>query len=362
MTKFQQLPRWFLWSLFLPLMILNGWVALKLFEYFRSFFTIAIAATLLSFILSYPVKGLQRFRLPKAGAVGIVLLLGIAIVSIAALTLLPPLFEQISQLSAHLSNWMADSTNNVAGLQAWAAKRKLPIDIAMIITQLEGYLASQAQFLSGSAISLLPEAIANVLDIFLILVLTIYLLLHGDDLWQGLFRYLPVSASRRLQPALMQSFHNYFVSQGAIALMMGLAMTFAFLIIQVPFGLLFGLVVGVMTLVPFGAGLGIVIISGVTALKSVWLGLRVLAVAAVIDQVIEQAIAPSLIGNFIGLNPVWILVSLLLGAKILGFLGLILAVPIASTLKMLLAQPNSPQPPQPPQSPQQSLPALSSDA
>ncbi len=353
MTKFQQLPRWFLWSLFLPLMILNGWVALKLFEYFRSFFTIAIAATLFSFILSYPVRGLQRFRLSKAGAVGVVLLLGLAFVSIAALILLPLLFDQISQLSAHLPNWIADSTSNVAGVQAWAAERKLPVDIATIVTQLEDYLASRAQVLSGSILSLLPEAIANVLDIFLILVLTIYLLLHGDDLWQGLFRYLPVSASQRLQPALIQSFHNYFVSQGAIALMMGLAMISAFLIIQVPFGLLFGLVVGVMTLVPFGAGLGIVVISCITALKSVWLGLRVLAVAAVIDQVIEQAIAPSLIGNFIGLNPVWILVSLLLGAKVLGFLGLILAVPIASTVKVLLAQPNFPQ---------QSLPTLSSDA
>lgn len=62
-----------------------------------------------------------------------------------------------------------------------------------------------------------------------------------------------------------------------------------------------------------------------------------------IDQVVKQVIAPSLIGNFIGLNPMWTLVSLLIGAKVLGFLGLVLAVPIASAIKILLTPPPPPE-------------------
>lgn len=78
------------------------------------------------------------------------------------------------------------------------------------------------------------------------------------------------------------------------------------------------------------------IVSVLTALKSIWLGGRVLAVALVIAQIVDNAIAPSLIGGFTGLNPVWILISLLVGAKLGGVLGLVVAVPIASCLKDVL--------------------------
>lgn len=69
-----------------------------------------------------------------------------------------------------------------------------------------------------------------------------------------------------------------------------------------------------------------------------WLGVRVVAVAAIIDQGVANAIAPQLIGGIVGLNPVWILVSLLLGTKIAGVLGLIVAVPVASSIKGLFEE------------------------
>ena len=70
-----------------------------------------------------------------------------------------------------------------------------------------------------------------------------------------------------------------------------------------------------------------------TALKSVWLGGEVLIVATIIDQGIDNAIAPRIFGGLIGLNPVWIIISLLLGAKLGGVLGLVIAVPLAGAIK-----------------------------
>ena len=157
------------------------------------------------------------------------------------------------------------------------------------------------------------------------MVLTFYLLLHGDRLWDGIFQWLPEEWNTHARPLIRQNFQNYFLGQFTLALLMGTAMTIAFEIIRVPFGLLFGIAVGVMAIFPFGPSLSISIISFLTALKSIWLGVRVVTVAAVIDQVVENAIAPQLIGSFVGLNPVWILVSLLLGTKIAGFLGVVVA-------------------------------------
>lgn len=344
MMDFRSLPRWLLWCFVLPLMALNGWVAITIFEYFRSFFTVAILAALLAFVLSFPVNRLVRLRLPRQVATGIVLLAVLAVVGVAGILIFPLLFDQVSQLSSRLPTWLDTSNSQVQALQAWATQRQLPIDLTALISQLENRLSTQIQALGGLLLGALPAAIANLLDVFLTLVLTIYLLLHGEQIWHSLFQVLPVRASYRLKPAIARSFHNYFISQAAVAAMMGSAMTLAFLIAQVPFGLLFGLTIGVLTLIPFGAFAGIVMVSALTALQSLWLGLRVLAIATVVDQLVENAIAPQLIGQFVGLNPVWILASLLIGAKVAGFLGLIVAVPIASAIKSALLAP-SPVPP-----------------
>lgn len=91
-----------------------------------------------------------------------------------------------------------------------------------------------------------------------------------------------------------------------------------------------------MALFPLGAGLNIVIVSFLMALQNIWLGIKVLIVAFLIDWVIENAIVPQLIGGITGLNPAWILVSLLIGAKIRGLSRVVLAVPMASFIKSML--------------------------
>jgi predicted PurR-regulated permease PerM len=64
-----------------------------------------------------------------------------------------------------------------------------------------------------------------------------------------------------------------------------------------------------------------------------WLGVKVLVVAFVVDQVIDQAIAPRLLGSFTGLRPVWVLISLVVGTYVGGLLGLVVAVPLAGFIK-----------------------------
>ncbi|MGL4619055.1 MAG: AI-2E family transporter, partial [Chroococcidiopsis sp.] len=118
-----------------------------------------------------------------------------------------------------------------------------------------------------------------------------------------------------------------------IALLMSISITTAFLLLKVPFGLLFGLTIGSLVLIPLGDIIGIISVSLLTGLKSVGLGVEVFTVAIVIDQAIDNTLAPRIFGNLVGLNPVWIIISLLLGAKLGGVLGLILAVPLAGAIK-----------------------------
>ena len=329
-------PKWLSYFLLLPLIVINGWLALVVFRYFESLITIAIAATLLSFILDYPVRLLQKLKIRRSLSILVVLLFVISSLAVIGITVVPIVIDQLNQLLEKLPSWLSSGSEQLQYLEAWANNRNFPLSISNLGAVLLSRLSTQLQQFSGQILASIFSVISRFLDILLTTVLTFYLLLQGQEIWDSLFRLLPSDLAIKIRPALRDTFHDYFVGQITVALIMGSAITTAFLILQIPFGLLFGVGVGIMAIFPFGAALGIAIVSFLVALKSIWLGLKVLGVAVIVQQVVENAVAPRLLGEFTGLNPALILLSLLAGAKIAGFLGLILAVPLASLIKRLV--------------------------
>ncbi len=336
------ITRWISWGLPLPLLLLNGWVLITIFGYFQSIITKVVIALLLAFILGYAVELLQRLNVPRGRAVISVAGIALSLLIIFGITLIPALIEQMSELGARLPTWIASGGSQLQSIQTWAETRNLPIDISRLNNQLESRIATQLQTLSGEVLNVLVSALTSIIDLILAVVLTFYLLLNGDRLWDGVFRWFPAPVGPTVRQAFRQNFQNYFIGQITLALIMGTSMTVAFLVIKVPFGLLFGLGIGLLALFPFGTPLGILLVGLLTALKSFWLGLRVIVVATVIDQLIENGLAPQLIGGLTGLNPVWIIISLLVGVKIGGLIGLIIAVPLASSIKSIADTLNAP--------------------
>ena len=332
--KISKLPKWLTIGLIIPLLVLNGWLLILVCGYFESLVTIILTATLLSFILDYPVRFIEQRGLPRAIAILIVLLSGILLLGIIGVTVIPILLDQLNGLLERLPSYVASGSEQAKVFEAWADERNFPVSISSLVADSLSRVSYQLQELSGQILGSFFSVVGSLLDLLLTVVLTFYMLLHGSELWQGVFQFLPDNRTE-IRDSLKRTFNNYFVGQLTVASVMGVSITIAFLIIQIPFALLFGLVVGLMALFPFGAALSISLVSFIMALKSIWLGLKVLAIAFVIEQIVESVIAPRLLGEFTGLNPVLVLISLLIGAQLGGFLGLILAVPLASFIKRL---------------------------
>lgn len=104
---------------------------------------------------------------------------------------------------------------------------------------------------------------------------------------------------------------------------MSLALIFTFWVLQIPFGVLFGLAIGIASLIPFGEILSITSVSLLLAAQNIWLGVKVLLVAIVLSQINDTIVAPRSIGNITGLNPALLVVVLLIGGKFGGVLGLL---------------------------------------
>ncbi len=326
-------PRWLYWGLLITFIVVNGYFLFPVFRYLQPTLILIVTAALLAFLLNYPVQLLVSWKFKRGYAIALVFLLALVILGTITFTLLPVLLRQLYDFPRRLPSWLDSGKEQLQAFEIWATDKNLPFDVAASIAQLEERFATEVRALPSYIINFLIGAFDSGLELLITLVLTFYLLINGDRFWSGIWQWLPDDWGDRVQSSLKQSFENYFIGQATIALLMSISITTAFLLLKVPFGLLFGIAIGALVLIPLGDIIGIISVSLLTGLKSVGLGVEVLVVAIVIDQAIDNTLAPRIFGNLVGLNPVWIIISLLLGAKLGGALGLILAVPLAGAIK-----------------------------
>jgi predicted PurR-regulated permease PerM len=232
-----------------------------------------------------------------------------------------------------LPEWIKSGQQQLKTLEDWAVAQQLPIDISTTFNQIVARFTTGLRSFTSQAFSIVFGAIGSVVNVFLTLVFTIFLVLRGESLWSGILGWLPTRWNDQIRQALPLNFERYIAGQATMAAIISLVQTTALLILRIPLAQLFGVGIGVASLIPFGGTTTILIVSLLLALQNFWLGVKVLVVAVIINQIIENILAPRILGEITGLNPVWMLVSLDLGVKLGGFLGLVVAVPIASFIK-----------------------------
>ena len=323
-----------------PIIALNLWLLDLAFHSFEHLITVVTVAALLAFLLNYPVQFFQRTGITRPQAVIIVLLVSLTLLVFVGLTLVPLVIDQTNQLLLQgIPVWLENIQERLGQLDNWARARRLPLDLRGFSSRLNNNIESQLQRLAlqdlaGQAVGLALGTLSGLIELVLVVVLAFYMLLYGDRVWIGLFNLLPPHIGLPLSASLRLNFHNFFLTQLLLGLFMFVTLTPIFVVLKVPFALLFALLIGAAELIPFiGATLGIGTVTILVLFQNWWLGVQVAIAAIFLQQIKDNVLAPRLMGSFTGLNPIWIFIALLLGAEIAGFLGAIVAVPIAGTIK-----------------------------
>ena len=317
------------------LILVTGWIALKAISYMGELLSIVITAALIAFLLNYAVAGLRPF-LPRTIAAGLVYLMAGFVVVIAALTLLPLVFNQARQLVTNFPSLLDSAQDQLNTFQAWSLQYNLPFDVRLLVSLLFDRLQTQAEAIASRSLGLVVGTFNWVLDAIFIVVLSFYMLIDGERVWGSITSIFSRQIRAGLTAALKRNLQRFVSGQLLLGLFMAVTLTVAFWTLRVPFFLLFAIFIGLMEIIPFiGATLGIAAVAVVVAFIDWWLALQVLAVAVALQQVKDNLVAPRIMGNLTGLSPVIIFVSLLLGAQLGGFLGVILAIPLTGVVKSL---------------------------
>ncbi|HEY9688998.1 MAG TPA: AI-2E family transporter [Coleofasciculaceae cyanobacterium] len=335
------LSRFLFIALAAPLTVLNAWTLSIIFGYFQSLLGVLLVTALLAFLLNYPVNWLADKGVKRGLAAVVVFLMALSIVVSVGVTLVPLVVAQAQQLVARLPEWIDSGQRQLMMLNERADLFGVPISLDGVISQLNDRLKNELQSLAGRTLNLALNVtvvtVVRLLDVVLTIVLTFYLLQHSEEIWESLIAWLPDRVQQPFSRTLRSSFQNYFIGQILTATCLGLGLTTMFVLLKIPFGLLFGLTVGLMALVPFGGSVGIGTVISLIALQDFGLGLQALAAALIVQQIVENLVAPRVLGSVTGLNPFWVFVAILTGVRVGGLLGVVVAVPMAVLLKEALA-------------------------
>jgi predicted PurR-regulated permease PerM len=323
------------WGLAFPLFILNAWLLLKVNAFLEPLSSIVVGACLLAFVLDIPLQFLDRRGLRPWVSITV----GLAAAAAGLVGLLfwvaPRLFSQIERFVVYLPRLLPLLQTRLGDLETWAEQQNFPfaLDLDGLTQRALAYGAIAIRQLSSRLVEVLPDLLGSTFNFLLTLILTLFLLVSGRQIANGLISFLPSVAQGLVRGPLREKFQAYWGGQILSALLFAGLLWLVLSLIGLDFALLYSAALGLGVLIPFLNPILNVVFSLITALQNPSQAAEQWLICFLIGQVNDNFLQPRIVGELIGLQPFWILVSILLGAKLLGVLGLFLAVPLASFIQ-----------------------------
>ncbi|MEM7488691.1 MAG: AI-2E family transporter [Pseudomonadota bacterium] len=297
----------------------------------------------IAYILDPLADRLEALGLPRVAATAVITLVGVLALLGAVAFLIPLLIEQTQTLVSRapvyftaLRDWLTTRFPAI-GAEGGIVQTGLA-DLGEMVRERGGALAQQVvQGLFG---------VVNALVFVVVVpVVAFYMLLDWDNMVARVDTLLPrdhVGTIRRLASEIDRTLASFVRGQLTVCLILGTFYSAALLMVGLQFGLVVGAIAGLITFIPYvgalvgGAlaiGLALFQFWGVGETSTDWLSIGLVAAIFVAGQFLEgNILTPKLVGSSVGLHPVWLLFALSAFGTIYGFVGMLVAVPVAAAL------------------------------
>lgn len=323
-------------------------IVLALFLYvFSPILLPFVAGMAIAYALDPLADWLERRGLSRLWATLVILLLFAVIVAMLVITLLPALINQLVGLAGRLPDFVGWISERLQPLLQSRFAQQLGIDPDSLGSSLRPLASQAASWLSALLVGLWSggQAMLSIISLFVVTpVVAFYLLYDWDRMVAHVDALLPrdhAPTIRRLGSDISQTIAAFVRGQGLLCIILGVFYAIALVAIGLNFGLLIGLMAGLLSFIPFvGSLVGFatsVIVAAVQFWPDQWIWIVVTAVVFVAGQFIEgNILQPRLVGNSVGLHPVWLMFALLAFAMLFGFVGTLIAVPVAAAIGVLV--------------------------
>ncbi len=283
-----------------------------------------------------------RYRIP---CIVLALLLFLAIFAGILALVIPPTLSELSHLRADIVRMVDDFGQSPLAAQVDAYMKQYFDENTIANVFKDKDLMSILQAGATQAWGLITNALSLVMGIlgaFIVLLYLFFILMDYESISKGFVNLFPHS-KRGMASMVLDDVKNdmnaYFRGQALIALIVGILFSIGFSIVGLPIAVGLGMFIGLLNLVPYLQTLGIVPATILIFLRSTqtgesfWLLLLYCAIVFLIVQGLQDIVlTPRIMGHMMGLKPAIILLSLSVWGSLLGFIGLIIALPLTTLL------------------------------
>ena len=300
----------------------------------------------LAYLLNPIVNLLVRVGIRRAFASLLVLILVLGIIIGLLLMLVPLVSQQVLGLIARLPQYISDLQLLVQGLAPQLSEWLGPEQAAQLQDSLSELLGRGVELAGGFTAQLAQSGLTvinTIAVLFITPVVAFYLLLD----WEGMIKraddLLPLryrDEIRNVAGQIDRSMAGVLRGVGGVVLVLSVFYASALWMVGLDFGLAIGVIGGVMSFIPYvGFLIGFALSLTVAAVQfwpDEWLRFVIVLVIYILGQFLEGNILyPKLVGQSININPVWLMFALFAFGLLFGFVGLLLAVPLAAMVGVL---------------------------
>ena len=305
------------------------------------------AALVFAYLLYPLVKFIQYRMKVKIRVLSVVLamIVGISIFAGILYLIIPPMIEEFSRFTTLATRYLYHVTkinNFPETVKVWIEQNSPQIEEFLKSEKFSATVKDTAPTLfnvMGQSVHM----ILNIVKSFITLLYLFFILLDYEYLSKNWIKIFPKDSRpfwNELMDDVEKALSNYIRGQGTCAMIMGILFCIGFSIIDFPMAIGLGVMIGIMDLVPYLHGFGLIPAALLAGLKSAETGQSyfvvfgmVLAIFGIVQIIMDAIVVPKVMGKHMGLNPTILLLSLSVWGTLLGFIGLIIALP-ATTLIM----------------------------
>ena len=298
-----------------------------------------------AYFLDPVVDKLEERKIGRALATVMVLLVFFVAMIGAMLLLVPVLHDQIFGFAERLPSYIEKGREVLVPWIVGLAE-KAGIDIGGDARTALSDLSKRAL---GVAAELLKQAwssglaFLNLISLIVISpIVAFYLLRDWDHLTAKVDGWLPREHEPQIRRLLIEIdavLSGFVRGQGTVCLILGTFYAIALSVAGLEFGLIIGTFAGLVSFVPFVGVIVGLVLSMLTAVTQFWpdfTSIGIIAGIFLVGQVLEgNVLTPRLLGDKVGLHPVWVMFALLAGGALFGFVGVLLAIPVAAVIGVL---------------------------
>lgn len=321
-------------------------VVLLLVNYLRGVLLPFFVAWFLAYLI-YPIVKFTQYRLhvpTRVLSIIVSLVFLAAVVGGVFYLIIPPMLGQFDKFSDILSNYLHQKThiaNFPVAVQQWIEDNK---DSIMDFFQQED-VAEAVRTAMPKLFSVIGQTASVLLSVVASLITLLYLffiLLDYEKLASGFIKIFPKKSRpfwHELIGDVEREMNNYIRGQSLVALCIAVLFCIGFTIIDFPMAIGLGILVGILSLIPYVHGLAFIPMLFLSLLKSADTGqsfwvifASAAAVFIVVQAITDMVLTPKIMGKAMSLNPAVILLSLSVWGALLGFIGLIVALPLTTLI------------------------------